>query len=1308
MYHNPLALLLLVLALFLVQVGNAQHLPGYYVQHYDTNDGLSNNWISAITSDEHGYLWLGTQYGLNRFDGHRFNTYTYDASQPDGLAANWIRSLHADSNQLWIGSEGGGFTLLNIKEERFLPPNLPPALRGSSIFRIQDWEDDNTKLLSSSEGVFLVSRNGNYRQILQQKSNQAIGGDKEVIWIATRNGLNRCASQKTTDSCITLLPEATIHDFIVLGPDSLLVFKNQTVQKLYLNSNGSWQLEDLGIVAPHHPQFFYTPVLYPDSKQNIWASGQDGLWLLSADLSSKKWLPVESILPYNSQEKPSLHCIHEDQHGVIWIGTNQGLLQLTPTKTFVHPQLADDRGRLAKTRTIYSQDDHYLFAGPDTLFHWHRSMKSPQVLSTGTFVSIHTNQNGEIYGVGNRNGDWQLLKINLTNLQVVVVPCPPLATKNQGNWKIIKSDQNGRLWISNWHNFIGYDPLDKSIIVPKLSWQGKPLEDLSIADLLIDDQDRLWLASVSTGLISIANISTITSASRVECSVYQYQADEPQSISSNVVQALHLDQAKQLWIGTDGGLNRWVEEKQQFRRWVRNRAMPDDKILDIVSTPNGTLWLSTASHGILAFNPTDNSFQSYTQREGLFSDDMLIGSAHIDTEGRIWMGSSSGLHAFLPEQVTKNTVLTDTLIWQKSLHYRTDTILETPFPLKGFAPDQPLLIHPADHTVQLSFAWLNFRYSGEQQYQYLLSNIHPDWVPATSDGIISLAQLPPGRYTLSVRAHTNGQAVQATASTIHIRVLAPWYRSTLAKILYSLAALGLAYLIYRMQLSRQLAAAERAQTEALIASKMQFFQQIAHEFRSPLTLVLGAIEQIKNRLTAIPAQSIEPHIHQLEEQTEYLTRQVDEVLELAKLEAAQNPLQLTTADFVRYQRLLLESFGSIAERQGIELQFTSEIAALPLSFDADKWRKITSNLISNALKFTGTGGTIKLSLHLENKADQRMLHYSLTDNGAGIDSEFLPHIFEAFSQGKTHNRQGTGIGLALTKALVEQHGGTIKVSSQPGVGSTFSIHLPVPKNAALPELSLPPEPPVQGDQQVVLIAEDMPAVRTYLKDCLAEHYLVREAENGLVAWELCLSELPDIVVSDVMMPGGSGLELSERIRGNKKTNHIPLVLLTGKNTPKDRIEGLRAGADVYLTKPFHQQELLLTVERLLALRRRLQEKYKSGNFTVQTESHTTDNFMKQVANLISAEMSNENLTVEALAQELHLSRVQLFRKIKALTDLTPTLLIRQIRLQNAHRLLSESDLSISEIAYSCGFKDPAYFSRVYKENYGHPPSNTRE
>lgn len=1282
------------LLLSLSQAIIAQSLPRFHVQHFDTRDGLSNNWVSALSTDKKGYLWIGTQYGLNRFDGHSFRTYTYSANEPHGLSGNWVRRLYVSDDQtLWISPEGPTHTRLDIAKDEFII--------GQEGLQFKPFSTSESEI-DANDGSLLVAFSTDGNPIPKKATNAINIESGEVFWAGTRNRLLRCT---TKGDCETVLSDATINDILVLGPDSLLLFKDQSLVKLCLSRSGKWIIEDLDIQARNHPQFFYTPFLYQAPNGHIWASGIDGIWRISDDLRTKSWLALRELLPYQSESLPSIHSIHVDQNEVVWLGTSQGLLQLIPTKNFVHPQLSAAAGRLPNIRTIIAQDHRYLFASPTSLLYWQAGQTATVEISKGAFVSLHEDRQANVYGVGRVNDDWQLIKIDMQAGQIQELPCPLLATQNRSTWKIIKSDQRGRLWISNWQDVICFSPEDGSSFVLTLKeLPANKLGSLGITDLLIDHEDRLWLGTIRQGLISIANISTLEAEDRASFQQYLHQTDLSSSISSNLIQALHLDRENRLWIGTDGGLNLWTGTGSQFRRWIRDGNMPDDKILDITEDKLGDLWLSTASRGILLFQPATEHFQSFTKREGLYSDDMLLGSSYTDKDGQLWLGSSLGLHGFKPEDVKNKVEEMDTLHWQALLRYQTDTIKQETSPEDRYTEEHPLIIRPGDHTVQLSFAWLNFRYAGQQRYEYRLENLQSDWLPAPNDGILSLSQLPPGRYILHVRSYLPGKQIVANALPIYLRVQPPWYLSTVAYLIYLLTALGVIYLGYRTQLARQLAAAEQNQARELVASKLRFFQQIAHEFRSPLTLVFGAIEQLKRTLQKQEVDKVSPQLKQLDEQAQYLTRQVDEILELAKLQAERSPLQTQLADFVQYQRFLLLSFSSLAEEQDIQLSFHCGMDTLYFPFDADKWRKITSNLVNNALRFTPEGGTITLTLDVATVDDESRLHYSLSDNGSGIDPAFIEHIFEPFSQAKEQEKQGTGIGLALTKALVEQHGGTIEIDSTLGKGSCFNIMLPI---QVLESPSVVSHTPSDKDRPLILIAEDHRAIRAYLRECLADQYEIVEAENGTVAWEICLREVPDLVISDVMMPGESGLEFSQRIRANERTNHIPLILLTGKKSQEDRLSGLQAGADVYLTKPFHRKELLIRIQGILTSRQRLQQKYQAGDFSIQSTTQATDTFMQQVAKIISAEIDNEDLSVEALAKQLHLSRVQLFRKIKALTGITPTLFIRQIRLQHAQKLLRESDQSISEIAYASGFKDPGYFSRVYKEQFGHSPSEIR-
>jgi DNA-binding response OmpR family regulator/two-component sensor histidine kinase len=494
----------------------------------------------------------------------------------------------------------------------------------------------------------------------------------------------------------------------------------------------------------------------------------------------------------------------------------------------------------------------------------------------------------------------------------------------------------------------------------------------------------------------------------------------------------------------------------------------------------------------------------------------------------------------------------------------------------------------------------------------------------------------------------------------------------------------------------------------MVTDKLNWFQKIAHEFRTPLTIIFGAVDQLRDQ-SIKQSEIIDSRVEQIADQATHLTRQIDEILELAKVQEGAPKLQLEEGDFIAFQQRILRAHQHLADQKNIDLQFHSAIKSLHFAFDHDKCHKITGNLLSNALKFTPTGGTGSLIIAYADKVVKESIILKVKDSGPGISTELLPLLFEPFRQAEAHQGQGTGLGLALTKALVELHGGTISVHSKLNTGSTFTIELPITKEAHSSKVNRPTNnySPLSDNEAIVLIAEDHPEIRDHLESCLDGRYQILMAKDGLEAWELCQKHIPDLIVSDIMMPGKTGLELGHLIRSDQRTNHIPLILLTAKSGDSARMEGLEAGADEYLTKPFRRRELELRIERLLAYQQSLIKKYQNGDFSVQRSSKRSDTFMQNVVQIIRKKLDDDNFSVQILADALYLSRVQVFRKIKALTGQTPTLFIRQIRLQTAHQLIQQTDQTIAEIAFQVGFKDPAYFSRVFTEVYGFPPSSLR-
>jgi len=532
-------------------------------------------------------------------------------------------------------------------------------------------------------------------------------------------------------------------------------------------------------------------------------------------------------------------------------------------------------------------------------------------------------------------------------------------------------------------------------------------------------------------------------------------------------------------------------------------------------------------------------------------------------------------------------------------------------------------------------------------------------------------------------------------------------------LIYVTAGVTIVYLLYRFQLNRRLAILEASRLKELDRIKTKLYTNITHEFRTPLTVILGVAKEAIVQRNA--------------QQLLYL---VNQMLDLSRLESGKLKLQLIQADVISFLKYIAEAFQSLADQKGIDLTFSTAAEELIMDYDPERLQQVVSNLLSNAIKFTPEGGSIKIIANRHRKLSiSDYLLLSVQDNGRGIPPDQRSRIFDRFYQADdslTRQEEGTGIGLALTKELVELMDGEIEVESEVAKGTTFSVWLPISKNAATKKqeavtghfkpITEPAElgkAPVEegafpsitdAQRPTILIIEDNQDVRQYLTSYLQGQYQLLYATNGQEGIDIALAELPDIIVSDVMMPVKDGFELCRELKGQMLTSHIPIILLTARADIEAKLEGLEYGADAYLAKPFEKKELEIRLRKLIELRQKLQTRYNQPDFQAEPATQKEDSFILKIKEHLHAKLDDENFGIEALCKALHLSRGHLHRKLKALTGKSTSHFIRQIRLQEAHRLLQQGDLNVSEIAYKVGYKDPSYFSKLFSAQYGKPPS----
>ncbi|RZS99554.1 hybrid sensor histidine kinase/response regulator [Aquimarina brevivitae] len=1315
---KPITIVVYLYTFILVYCGNiyAQNRTSFEVKRYTIFDGLSNNWITDIHQDEDGFLWFATQYGINRFDGKNFKKFTYKAGDSSSLKGNWVRSIsQLKDGKIGIGTFGGGVMILDPYQEKFTELKILPdtidynsnvinktkklitdkgnniwisGLTGTFRFNIADstltsfYTKGTDNISISSDGTILILGKKKYQNLENQQ-------DQASIFRVMNDSIKRISYDKDINDILNMLS---------ISKDSLLIYK--TNELLIQNHKGdSVFRKKLNFESTYKSSLNDRPFIFKDKKNRVWVNGGDKVYRFSSNYQKRDVITLGKLLGLPPTSQVRANCMFQDNEDNYWIGTNLGAFQLIKHKPFHHPIL----GKVGQVREIIDCDDQVWFALTDGVYRWDRNSSNPiEKINNHTIYAMTCGSDGFVYiFASDTEKKTDLIKINPHNTSEEYFYFQDLEFTPSDTWSITE-DKNQRLWIAQWDNIIIHD-------LKNQSYFGIPLfsENTGVIDLYYDKLDNMWIGSLGKGLLKITNASEIKKGTNYTYTIYEYNPKDPNSISSNLVQSIAQDEKGTLWIGTDGGLNSLDIETKKFKRFLRSEEMPNDKILNVISDKKGKLWLGTISDGILSYDIESGQFDNFMTTDGLYDNSMLIGSAHIDKNDFIWMGSESGLQYFHPDKLVSSIKKSPNMIWESYTKFRADTTLHYKFPSKNKLGDKKIEIYPEDQSINFKFRALTFEKQDKVRYQFKLGNYHKDWLPPQKDGDLRLSYIPKGKYQLKVKATFEDQQ-EAMYTAIPIVVYPVWYKTNFAYILYSLLAAAMIWLIYRIQLRRKIAEAEREYISDLSKVKSRWFNLIAHEFRTPLTVILGATDQIKAKLKHQKISLATSHLNQIEDQTNHLSNQVQKILEIAQMQDKQLDMQLDNGDFIAFQKYLFQSFTSLAKQKNLELKFITSHQSIFASYDEDKWKKITYNLISNAIKYNKIGGTITLNIAVD--VENAMVNLSVTDTGVGISKPYVSRLFEPFSKESPGNAEGVGLGLTLTRELVQLLGGTIGVQSKKNKGSTFVI------NAPIDLLINEDDKPVQADfiaiednsNPIVLIAEDHKEVRDYIKFCLEDNFFVLEAKNGLDAWKLCKKHIPDLVISDITMPNWDGIRLGTEIRKHVETDHIPFILLTAKSGQANQLEGLKIGAEAYLTKPFDRNELLVRVNNLISTRKKLQQKYQSGDVTITPNHKVIDQFMKKVIETIKKELDNDEFGVPQLAENLNISRVHLYRKLKNLTGLSPTKFIRKIRLQKAEELIIKNELSISEIAYMTGFKDPAYFTRVYVEEFGKPPSDFRK
>ncbi|HEX6893428.1 MAG TPA: ATP-binding protein, partial [Chryseolinea sp.] len=898
----------------------------------------------------------------------------------------------------------------------------------------------------------------------------------------------------------------------------------------------------------------------------------------------------------------------------------------------------------------------------------------------------------------------------------------------------LEEDSHGNMWVGTWNG-----GLNK--ITPTGEVLQYNLPELKKAPLVVMHADLsgvLWVGTRGNGLYRVK-----VRDRDVDIRIYQQEKDSTNSLSNNVINAIFEDHGGKLWIGTEDGLNSFDRRTEKFSSIEIKNSLSNSVIVSILEDDFGKLWLAHWN-GLTVINPMDPEyFKNYDAHDRVQGGFFYNNICYKDSRGRLLFAGSDGFNIINPSVVAGNPI-------EAPLVFQNFEVLNEPVSVGKTFNDRILLDRPIsqldkitlkhfENTISFEFAALDFAAPDKIRYSYKLDGLDKDWTfTDASRRYVNYTNLDYGNYVFRVKATNSDGVWSERVSAIDITIQPPWWKTRWAVLLYAIGAMLILYAFRKLILMRanfihdiKLERVQRENMEKLNRAKLQFFTNISHEFRTPLTLILGPVQSLIESGTG--NKIIRDQLHSINNNAQRLLRLVNQLLDFRKAESGNLKLEVSEGNLVKFLKEIKLSFDGLAEQMKIDFRFYASSNVIKAWFDRDQFEKIMFNLLSNAFKHTPEHGTIAVRI-VEGKGD---ITIAVEDSGKGIKPEHYETIFQTFfSYDEDRHHTGTGIGLALTKSLVDAHHGTISVERTEDQVTRFSVKLlPGHDHFDQSELSkasidveqiefypvVPPgtlfetEPETDQllqrteDQPKLMIVEDNNDVRAYIKSIFLNDYVVLEAEDGKEGLSLALEEIPDVIISDVMMPMMDGISMTRQLKSDPKTSHIPIILLTARTSLIFKVEGLETGADDYVNKPFNPKVLQLKVRNLIKARELMRKAFRdSETLSIEprrvTLTSTDEEFVQKVLTSIEDNMSNADYSVEELGLDVAMSRMQLYRKLKALTGQSANEFIRTIRLKRAAQLLEQNQLTIAEITYEVGFNDLQYFRECFKKLFGVTPS----
>lgn len=1313
-------------------------------EHYNENNGLSYNSVRHIVQDKKGFLWLGTFFGLNRFDGYQFKPYMSTTLGKDKINNDDITALEYDksTNNLWIGTRKG-LTLFNLELnifKVFLPQkNNPNSLPDEEIRAVHVDKYKRVWIGTKKAGLCVYDPRLNQFSKINLKGFDYIKDIFEdrygVIWIgsygkgsvAKINLGSRGKISKITRYILSIPNSTEVNPYINFiyedAKSDLFIGTREGLYKLDKSRNTfvNLYIKDDALRNKLGP-YFVSIARAPDGK--YWVGTLGGLLVCNQleDIAVGKFHRYYSVLSDNTSLIDNLiTALYFDASGVLWIGTEEGLDKYDPYSNqfkinkdislYNENQAPSIRG-FSKTydgKVIALSRYNGLFISKDKdfvpLFNPRKDIAS--IYSADGRIFYCGLWNGQVLVYDYPNNSSKLLNVGFTNpvISFVKAGSDSLVVGSFGEGAVILDTQTLQIKVS------------KGVLLP----------NVQIDKIITDKANNLWFAT-ETGVVKYNLISK-------KQHLYSKGKNKKTGLPEDNVSDILMDSSGTIWAATVKGLAMYVPVKDNFTAVLGQKDFEDKWITDLAEDAKGYLWLNINNNSVARFKKGQKTINIYHVNSGNRLDVFSSKGFFNFNNSAIYLAGKNGIIYFNTNSIKENKWAPAPIISEFKVHNEEifpGVIVEGQVPLKksiNYLNEVELNYDNRNFSIQFSApSYTNERLN---KFEYMLEGFDKNWITTTSDSrTIQYTNLNPADYVFKIRAR-NSDGIWSKTTAYKITILSPFWSNTKIFLLLAMILSVFSYYVRKEIKSRiklkqalLLERVKRDSDERLSNDKLQFFTNISHELRTPLTLILGPAKQLLEQNEGSDYDKTKLHL--IYQNASRLLLLVNQILDFRKAQSGELKLKVSKTEIVANTQTVFDSFTQLAQEKDINFHFNCEIESIEGWIDIDKYHKILYNLLSNALKFTNNYGTVDLFIGTKEEEGVKMLVVEVSDDGIGIPLESQEKIFAQFYQVKSSkkNNTGSGIGLSLVISLVEVHRGQLKLKSAPLQGSVFTLELPISKSSYKKsevfdieyketEVAYSGIDKVKkGNQstelkQNILVIEDNAELRFFIADYLSEFYKVYQAENGDEGLNLCRKIKPALCVVDAMMPVMGGFQFVEALKSDEDISHTALIMLTALSENENKIKGYNLGVDEYMVKPFDPSLLKTRIDNIIKTRSELKQKFSGEietDVSTLTHSQLDIDLISNITELIENNISDPELTANFLCSELGMSSSKLYRKIKQLTDLSPNEFIRTVRLKKAAQLLKLKINNVSEVADKVGFNDPLYFSRCFKKQFGYSPS----